>query len=331
MGSIGLYVFLGVMVLLIFVVGFYIPFGLFISARFTGVRITIWDMIEMRIRRVEIKPIIDELIKAQKGGLTEVDLDGLESHHLANGNITKVVDALISAKNANLTNLTFDKARAIDLAGRDVYQAVRDYVNTKVISIKRIEGVARNGVQVFVDARVTVKPSPEDLIGSAGEETVLARIGQYIVGAIGKAENHEYIMANPDVIAQGLNINRLGENTAYEVLSVEIADVDLGENVGAKLRADEANANLRVARAKAEEDLSRAKADEQKFKARVQEMKSNLIQAEAQVPLAIADALRSGKMGVMDYLRLQNLQADTRMRDAFSQPEPEAPQRPDEE
>lgn len=316
-------------VLLLSAMAFFLPLGLFISARFTGVRISIGELIAMRIRNVPIKKIVDELIKAQKGGLKEVDLDGLEEHHLAEGDIVNVVDALIAAKNAGI-DLDFKTAKAVNLAKIDIFQAVKDAVTTKVIRTGKIEATAKNGVQVIAIAQITVKPRIGALIGGATEDTILARVGQAIVSTIGQAQNHQDIMADPERISKAIIKDNLSQGTAFEVLSVDIADVDLGENVGAKLRADEANARLREAKADAEKRASEARAAEQEYKAQIQLMKARLVEAEAQVPLAMAEALRNGKIHVMDYLKVQNMQADTRMRESFAQPESETHTVPEE-
>lgn len=296
---------------------YFVPVGLWIAARFSGVRIGVLQLIGMRLRRVQPKVILDELIKATKANL-DVRVSSLEAHLLAKGNVTNVVDALISAKNAGI-ELSFERATAIDLAGRDVLAAVRDSVNTKVITSPKIEAVAKNGIQLIVMARVTVRAQLDKLIGGAGEETILARVGQGIVAAIGSAETHEEILSDPGKISERIWGEGLTAGTAYEVLSIDIADVDIGKSVGAELQAEQAAAELQVARAKAEEKRAEAVAEEQYYRARVQEMRAKLIEAEAQVPMAIAEAFRMGNLGLMDYHRLQNIEADTRMRRAFSE------------
>ncbi|MEL6652289.1 MAG: flotillin-like protein FloA [Bacteroidota bacterium] len=296
---------------------YFIPVGLWITARFSGVKLSILQLIGMRLRRIKPSVIVEELIKASKANLYDVKLGLLEAHLLAKGNINSVVDALISARNAGIA-LTFEQAAAIDLAGRDVLQAVRESVFTKVIDSPKIEAVARDGIQLIVHARITVRSHLEKLVGGAGEETVVARVGQGIVAAIGSAETHEDILANPDLISKRIITEGLTAGTAYDVLSIDIADIDVGQSIGAKLRADEAAAELKVARAKAEEKRAEAVAEEQYFKARVQEMRVKVVEAEAQVPRAIAEAFRLGNMGIMDYHRLQNIDADTQMRRSFS-------------
>ncbi len=301
---------------------YFVPLGLWITAIFSGVRISIFQLIGMRLRRVKPSVIVDELIKSKKGELRDVTFNKLETHYLAKGNVNRVIDALISAKNAHIP-LSFDDAAAIDLAGRDVLQAVRDSVNTKVIDSPTIEAVAKDGVQLLVKARITVRAVLEKLVGGAAEDTVLARVGQGIVAAIGSAETHEVILADPGVISERITTEGLTAGTAFEVLSIDIADVDIGKSIGAELKAEEAEAELKVARAKAEEKRAEAAAEEQYFRARVQEMRAKLIEAEAQVPLAMAKALISGNLGIMDYHRLQNIEADTRMRRSFADLEDE--------
>lgn len=308
---------------------YFVPVGLWITAQFSGVRISIGQLIGMRLRRVQPKVIVDELIKAKKANLSDVKFNAIEAHYLAKGNVNTVVDALISAKNAGI-GLTFDQAAAIDLAGRDVLQAVRDSVNTKVIDSPAIEAVAKDGIQLIAKARITVRAHLEKLVGGAGEETVVARVGQGIVAAIGSAETHESILADPGLITERIMTEGLTAGTAYDVLSIDIADIDIGKSIGAQLKADEAAAELQVARAKAEEKRAEAVAEEQYFRARVQEMKAKLIEAEAQIPMAIAEAFRMGNLGIMDYHRLQNIEADTRMRRSFSDLD-EGPAEEDEE
>lgn len=296
---------------------YFVPLGLWITAVFSGVRINIFELLGMRLRRIQPNLIVNELIKAKKANLVGVKRDALEAHHLAKGHITTVIDALISAQNAGI-KLTFEEAAAIDLAGRDVLEAVKDSVNTKVIDTPKIEAVAKDGIQLIVSARITVRVRLNKLVGGAGEETVVARVGQGIVSSIGSAETHEEILADPGQISKRILDAQLIMDTAYLVLSVDIADIDIGENKGAELKAEEAEAKLKIARAKAEEKRAEAVAEEQYFRARVQEMRAKLIEAEAQVPMAIAEAFRLGNLGIMDYHRLQNIEADTKMRRSFS-------------
>ncbi|MEM7298955.1 MAG: flotillin-like protein FloA [Bacteroidota bacterium] len=309
----------GVIVSIVLLVAlfYYVPVGLWITAQFSGVSLSIGQLIGMRLRRVQPKSIVDELIKASKANLTDVKFNALEAHYLAKGNITTVIDALISAKNAGIV-LSFEQAAAIDLAGRDVLQAVKDSVNTKVIDAPPVEAVAKDGIQLIVKSRITVRAQLEKLVGGAGEDTVMARVGQGIVAAIGSAETHEVILEDPSRITKHILTEGLTAGTAYDVLSIDIADIDIGKSIGAKLKAEEADADLQVARAKAEEKRADAVAEEQYFRARVQEMKAKLIEAEAQVPKAIAEAFRLGNLGIMDYHRLQNIEADTKMRRSFS-------------
>lgn len=296
---------------------YFVPIDLLITAQFSGVRLGIGQLIGMRLRRVPPKKIVDEMIKAHKANLKDVRLNFLEAHYLANGDINRVVDALISAKNAGIS-LNFEQATAIDLAGRDVLQAVRDSVNTKVIDSPQIEAVAKDGIQLIVKARITVRAQLEKLVGGAGEETVIARVGQGIVAAIGSAEKHEEVLESPGQISDHILTDGLTAGTAYEVLSIDIADVDIGKNIGAILAAEEASAELQVARAKAEEKRADAVAEEQYYRARVQEMRAKLIESEAQVPQAISEAFKLGNLGIMDYYRMQNIDADTRMRRSFT-------------
>jgi uncharacterized protein YqfA (UPF0365 family) len=309
-------------VLTIGAIFYFIPINLWITALFSGVYINIGQLIGMRLRRVPPALIVNELIKSHKAKLDDVTFSGLETHYLAKGNITTVIDALIAARNADI-RLDYAQAAAIDLAGRDVLQAVRDSVNTKVIDSQEIEAVAQDGIQLIVKARITVRAHIDKLIGGAGEETVAARVGQGIVAAIGSAELHTEVLGNPRLISDQILVDGLTAGTAYDVLSIDIADIDVGKNIGATLRVEEAGADLKYAQAKAEERRANAVAEEQHFKARVQEMKAKLIEAEAQVPLAISDAFRIGHLGVMDYYRLQNMDADTKMRRSFSELEEE--------
>ncbi|MEM7374714.1 MAG: flotillin-like protein FloA [Bacteroidota bacterium] len=303
--------------ILLGVLFYFVPVGLWITAQFSGVRMSIGQLIGMRLRRVQPKIIVDELIKAQKANLKDVKFNALEAHYLAKGNINMVVDALISAKNAGIA-LSFEQAAAIDLAGRDVREAVKDSVNTKVIDSPQIEAVAKDGIQLIVKARITVRAHLEKLVGGAGEETIIARVGQGIVASIGSADTHVQILADPDTISERIMTEGLIAGTAFDVLSIDIADIDIGKNIGAELKTDKAAADLQVARAQAEEKRAEAVAEEQYYRARVQEMRAKLIEAEAQVPMAIAEAFRLGNLGIMDYHRLQNIEADTKMRRSFS-------------
>ncbi|MEM6263545.1 MAG: flotillin-like protein FloA [Bacteroidota bacterium] len=304
-------------VLVVGVILYFVPLNLWIAALFSGVRVGIGQLIGMRLRRVKPEVIVNELIKARKAGLNDISLNKLETHFLANGRVNKVVDSLISARSANI-DLDFEQAAAIDLAGRDVLQAVKDSVNTKVITSPLIEAVARDGIQLLVKASITVRAQLDRLVGGAQEDTVVARVGQGIVGAIGSAETHEVILADPGLISEKILVEGLTTGTAFEVLSIDIADIDVGKNIGAKLKAEQAAADQKVAQAKAEEKLAEAKAEEQYYLARVQEMRAKLIDAESQVPLAISDAFRVGNLGIMDYYRYRNIEADTRMRTSLA-------------
>ena len=294
-----------------------VPLGLWLAAWLSGVRVNPFVLMAMRFRRVEPSAIVNEMIKAKKANLEDVNINALETHYLARGDIKTVIDALISAKNARI-ELPFAKAAAIDLAGRDVLQAVKDSVYPKVIEIPAVEAVSLDGIQLIVKSRLTVIAEIDKLVGGAGEETVVARVGEGIVAAIGSAERHDVIMAKPELIREHVFKVDLPSGIAYSILSLDIADIDVGENIGAALRIKTAEAESKIAQAKAEEKLSNAKADEQVNKAKVQEMRALLVAAEAEVPRAIAEAFRLGHLGVMDYYRMQNMDADTKMRKSFS-------------
>lgn len=303
--------FLGLIIFLYFV-----PLGVYINALSSGVHVGIGQLIGMRLRQVPPSLIINNLIKATKAGL-KLTLTELETHYLAKGNVGAVVDALISADKANI-QLNFKLAAAIDLAGRDVYRAVHDSVNPKVIDTPPVTAVAKDGIQLVVKSRITLKADINRLVGGAGEDTILARVGEAIVSTIGSAENHKQVLENPDSISKQVLGRGLDNNTAYTLLSIDIADIDVGDNIGAKLAADQAEADLQVARAKAEERRAMAVALEQEYIAKIQEMKAKLIEAEAQIPLAIAEALKSGNLGYFDYLKMKNIQADTKMREMLA-------------
>ncbi len=296
---------------------YFIPVGLWITAMSAGVRVGIFSLFGMRLRKVPPSVIVNSKITAQKAGI-EVNLNQLESHYLAGGNVQKVVTALISADKAQI-HLTFERATAIDLAGRDVLEAVKLSVNPKVIETPPVAAMARNGIQVRAIAKVTVRANLDRLVGGAGEETIIARVGEGIVTTIGSSDTHSLVLENPDRISRTVLDKGLDAGTAFEILSIDIADVDVGENIGAKLASDQAQADLGVARAKAEERRSAAVAVEQEMRARVQEMRAKVVEAEAQVPLAMAEALRSGHLGALDYYSLKNVQADTSMRDSIAQ------------
>lgn len=296
---------------------YFIPVGLWINALSAGVHVGIFSLLGMRLRKVPPAVIVTSKITAQKAGLT-VEIDQLESHYLAGGNVQKVVAALISADKAGI-HLSFSQATAIDLAGRDVLEAVRLSVNPKVIETPPVAAMAGNGIQVRAIAKVTVRANLDRLVGGAGEGTIIARVGEGIVTTIGSSATHSQVMENPDRISKTVLEKGLDAGTAFEILSIDIADVDIGENIGAKLASDRAQADLSVARAKAEERRALAVALEQEMRAKVHEMRAKVVEAEAQVPLAMAEALREGKLGVMDYYTMRNVQADTAMRESISQ------------
>ncbi|KOO52216.1 flotillin-like protein FloA [Viridibacillus arvi] len=294
----------------------FVPVALWISALAAGVRVSIFTLIGMRLRRVIPSRIVNPLIKAHKAGLP-VTINQLESHYLAGGNVDRVVNALIAAHRANI-ELTFERCAAIDLAGRDVLEAVQMSVNPKVIETPFIAGVAMNGIEVKAKARITVRANIERLVGGAGEETIVARVGEGIVSTIGSSKNHSTVLENPDSISQTVLSKGLDSGTAFEILSIDIADVDVGKNIGAELQIEQAQADKNIAQAKAEERRAMAVANEQEMVAKVQEMKAKVVEAEAEVPLAMAEALRTGNIGIMDYMNYKNVQADTSMRDSIS-------------
>ncbi len=290
----------------------FVPLGLWISALAANVRVGILTLVGMRLRRVPPSKIINPLIKAVKAGI-DVDANKLEAHYLAGGNVDRVVNALIAAHRAAIP-LEFERAAAIDLAGRDVLQAVQMSVNPRVIETPVVAGVAQDGIELKAKARVTVRANIDRLVGGAGEETIIARVGEGIVTTIGSAVSHKNVLENPDSISRTVLSKGLDAGTAFEIVSIDIADVDVGANIGARLMADQAEAEKRVAQAKAEERRAAAVATEQEMKARVQEMRAKVVEAEAQVPEAMAVALKDGKLGVMDYYNMLNIQADTGMR-----------------
>jgi uncharacterized protein YqfA (UPF0365 family) len=295
-----------------------VPLGLWITALSSGVKVRIFgDLVGMRFRKVPPDVIVRSKITATKAGIA-VDIPKLEAHYMAGGNVPKVVNALISAHKANI-DLDFDRAAAIDLAGRDVLEAVKLSVNPKVIETPPVAAVAKNGIQVTAVARVTIRANIERLVGGAGEATILARVGEGIVTTIGSSNSHKEVLESPDNISKTVLAKGLDSGTAYEILSIDIADVDIGQNIGAKLQSDQAEAELKVARAKAEERRAAAIAFEQEMKARVQEMRAKVVESEAQIPMAIAEAFRNGKLGVLDYYNMQNVQADTGMRKAIAE------------
>lgn len=293
----------------------FVPVMLWISALAAGVRVSIFTLIGMRLRRVIPNRVINPLIKAHKAGLG-VTTNQLESHYLAGGNVDRVVNALIAAQRANI-ELPFERGAAIDLAGRDVLEAVQMSVNPKVIETPFISGVAMDGIEVKAKARITVRANIDRLVGGAGEETIVARVGEGIVSTIGSAENHKKVLENPDMISRTVLTKGLDSGTAFEILSIDIADVDIGKNIGAHLQTEQAEADKKIAQAKAEERRAMAVAQEQEMKARVVEMKAKVVEAEAEVPLAMSEALKSGNIGVYDYMNIQNISADTDMRDSI--------------
>ncbi len=307
-------------VLFLIVVLYFVPLGLFITAYFSGVKVKIFrDLVGMRLRKVPPVVIVRSMITATKAGLT-IDQQNLEAHFLAGGNVIKVINALVSADKANI-NLTFERATAIDLAGRDVLEAVKMSVLPKVIETPLVAAVAKDGIQLKAIARITVRANIERLVGGAGEATILARVGEGIVSTIGSAETHKQVLENPDSISKSVLAKGLDSGTAFEILSIDIADVDIGQNIGAILQTDQAEADLKVARAKAEERRAAAVALEQEMIAEVARQRARVVEAEAEIPKAMADAFRSGKLGVFDYYNLKNIQADTEMRDSIAKPE----------
>ncbi len=293
---------------------YYVPFMLWINAVVSGVHISLVQLFLMRIRKVPPAKIVNCMIEAHKAGLIEVQRDGLEAHYLAGGHIERVVHALVSANKAGI-DLSFQMATAIDLAGRDVFEAVQMSVNPKVIDTPPVTAVAKDGIQLIAKARVTVRANIRQLVGGAGEDTILARVGEGIVSSIGSAESHKLVLENPDSISKLVLSKGLDDGTAFEILSIDIADIDVGKNIGAQLQMDQAEADKNIAQAKAEERRAMAIASEQEMKAKAQEARAKVIEAEALVPQAMADAFRSGNLGIMDYYRMQNMQADTAMRE----------------
>jgi uncharacterized protein YqfA (UPF0365 family) len=307
----------GVVVLLILIAILFgvLPIKIWFRSLVSGVKISMAKLIGMKWRGIKVTPLVDAYISAKKAGL-DISIDELESHVLARGDVIKVVNALISAHSANM-ELAAETARAIDLAGRDVLNAVKVSVNPKVIETPAISAIAKNGIELRVKARVTVRANITRLIGGAGEDTIIARIGEGIVTTVGSAESHKDVLENPDAISKTVLNKGLDSGTAYEILSIDIADIDVGRNIGAQLQMDQAEADKRIAEAKAEERRAMAVALEQEMKAKTQEMKALVIEAESQVPKAMAEALKSGKLGVMDYYNMQNMMADTNMRNAI--------------
>ena len=304
---------------LLWIILYLIPLGLWFQALVSDVKISLLQLILMRWRKVPPTVIVGAMIEGKKAGI-ELYRDMLEAHYLAGGHVAQVVHALVSASKANI-DLTFQIATAVDLAGRDVFEAVQMSVNPKVINTPPVTAVAKDGIQLIAKARVTVRANIKRLVGGAGEETILARVGEGIVSSIGSSDSHKSVMENPDFISKVVLEKGLDSGTAFEILSIDIADIDVGKNIGAGLQIDQADADLKIAQAKAEERRAMAVAKEQEMKALAQEMKAKVIEAEAHVPLAMADAFRSGNLGVMDYYRMKNIEADTQMRESIAKPE----------
>jgi len=297
---------------------YFVPVGMWFTALLSNVRISLIQLVLMRWRKVPPRVIVQSLISSTKAGL-KLNRDELEAHYLAGGNIIKVVNALISADKANM-GLDFKTATAIDLAGRDVFEAVQMSVNPKVINTPPVSAVAKDGIQLIAKARVTVRANIRQLVGGAGEETVLARVGEGVVSSIGSANTHKQVLENPDTISKVVLNKGLDSGTAFEILSIDIADIDVGKNIGAALQMDQANADKIIAQAKAEERRAMAIALEQEMQAKAQEARAKVIEAEAEIPKAIAGAFNSGNLGIMDYYKFQNIQADTQMRQGIVKP-----------
>ncbi len=303
-------------IIVLFIFFRFVPIGLWITALASGVRISFLTLFGMRFRKVNPTAIVVPMIQAYKAGLRP-DVNELEAHYLSGGNVKRVIDALISSDKANIS-LTFQQATAIDLAGRDVFEAVQVSVNPKVITTPKVAAMAKDGIQMLAVARVTVRANINRLVGGAGEETILARVGEGIVSTIGSADTHKAVLESPDMISKTVLAKGLDAGTAFEILSIDIADVDVGKNIGAELQTDQAEADKRIAQAKAEERRALAVAMEQEFKAEAQNQRAKVIAAEAQIPMAMAEAFRNGKLGVMDYQRYRNIEADTTMRQSIA-------------
>jgi len=301
----------------LWIILYFIPIGLWFTALLSGVRISLLQLILMRWRKVPPTVIVRSMIEAYKAGLASIQRDELEAHYLAGGHVEQVIHALVSASKANI-DLSFKMATAIDLAGRDVLEAVQMSVNPKVINTPPVTAVAKDGIQLIAKARVTVRASIKQLVGGAGEETVLARVGEGIVSSIGSSKSHKEVLENPDFISKIVLEKGLDAGTAFEILSIDVADIDIGKNIGAVLQMDQANADKNIAQAKAEERRAMAVATEQEMKAKSQEARAKVIEAEVQIPLAMAEAFRTGNLGIMDYYKFKNIEADTTMRDSIS-------------
>ncbi len=318
MNAFTIVIIIGCIILLIFFL-WMVPIGLWFTALVNGVHVSLIQLILMRWRKVPPGTIVNALITGTKAGI-KLNRDQLEAHYLAGGHINPVVNALISAEKANIP-LDFKAATAIDLAGRNILEAIQTSVNPKVINTPPVAAVAKNGIQLIAKARVTVRTNIKQLVGGAGEETIIARVGEGIVTAIGSADNHKEVLENPDSISKVVLSKGLDSGTAFEILSIDIADIDVGKNIGAILQMDQANADKNIAQAKAEERRAMAVALEQEMKAKAQDARAKVILAEAEVPLALADAFRNGNLGVMDYYKLQNIKADTQMRESIGKPQ----------
>lgn len=305
-------------VILLWILLYFIPVALWFSALVSGVRISLIQLVLMRWRKVPPQVIVTAMIASKKAGL-DLKRDDLEAHYLAGGQVKRVVDSLISADKANM-GLDFNTATAIDLAGRDVFEAVQMSVNPKVIDTPPVTAVAKDGIQLIAKARVTVRANIRQLVGGAGEETVLARVGEGVVSSIGSSDSHKSVLENPDSISKVVLSKGLDAGTAFEILSIDIADIDIGKNIGAVLQMDQANADKNIAQANAEKRRAMAVAQEQEMKALAQEARAKVIEAEAEIPKALAEAFRSGNLGVMDYYKFENIKADTSMRDSISNP-----------
>ena len=317
--EIGFIFVIGILALIaIWVIFYFVPVGLWFTALISGAHISLLQMILMRWRKIPVSSIVSSMIEGTKAGL-KLNPNSLEAHFLAGGNFRNVVHALVSAQKAGI-NLNFEEATAIDLAGRDVFEAVQMSVNPKVINTPPVTAVAKDGIQLIAKARVTVRANIRQLVGGAGEETVLARVGEGIVSSIGSSASHKSVLENPDFISRVVLEKGLDAGTAFEILSIDIADIDVGKNIGAQLQMDQAEADKNIAQAKAEERRAMAVALEQEMKAKAQEARAKVILAEAEVPLAMAEAFRNGNLGIMDYYRMKNMIADTQMRESISAP-----------
>jgi len=305
-------------VIALFIFFYFLPVNLWFTAQLSGVRVSLLNLLLMRLRKVSPSLVVNSMIISTKAGLN-ISSNEIETHYLAGGNVNRVIKALISADKANIP-LSFKSATAIDLAGRDVFDAVQISVNPRVINTPPVAAVAKDGIQLIAKARVTVRANINQLVGGAGEETILARVGEGIVTTIGSSETHKLVLENPDRISRTVLEKGLDSGTAFEILSIDIADIDIGENIGAKLQTDQAEADLKVANARAEERRAMAVASEQEMRSKAQEARAKVIEAEAQLPLAMAEAFRSGNLGIMDYYKIQNIQADTDMRESISKP-----------